>query len=175
MTNNFKAVVETFQAALKAEPQKAFATFRAESRQIEGLRSEVTSRDFTLTVDEPKELAGSNLGPNPAELALAALASCQEITYRLFADALGIPLKSVSVSVEGDIDLRGFFAVDDTVRPGFRALRAEVNFDSDAPLSELERLKTEVDAHCPILDLTRNATPVSLNWSRVNSNQIAAE
>jgi uncharacterized OsmC-like protein len=32
---------------------------------------------------------------------LAALAACQEVTYRLYADALGIPLRHVSVKAEG--------------------------------------------------------------------------
>lgn len=173
--SSFKPVVEAFQAALKTDPAQAQATFKVSSQQVAGLRSEVTARDFKITVDEPKELAGTNLGANPAELALAALAACQEITYRLFADALGVPLRGIKVSVEGDIDLRGFFAVDDKVRPGFSAIRASVTFDSDAPTSELERLKQEVDAHCPILDLTRNATPVALSWQRQSKVRVAAE
>jgi uncharacterized OsmC-like protein len=52
------------------------------------------------------------------ELVLAALATCQEITYRAYATALSIPLKSVSVRLEGLLDLRGFFAVKADVRAG---------------------------------------------------------
>ena len=49
--------------------------------------------------------AASDRGPNPVELMLAALGACQEITYRLYADTLGIPLDRVSVSVSGRLDL----------------------------------------------------------------------
>jgi len=94
---------------------------------------------------------------------LAALATCQEITYRLYADSLGIPLDGVSVKVTGDLDLRGFFAVDETVRPGFGAIRAEVTLDSPASEAELERLRQTVDRHCPVLDILRAATPVSIS------------
>ncbi|HCX87050.1 MAG TPA: hypothetical protein DG761_03415 [Gammaproteobacteria bacterium] len=41
-------------------------------------------------------------------MVLAALAACHEVTYRLYADALGIPLDEASVSVTGHSDARGF-------------------------------------------------------------------
>ena len=116
---NFQPIVEETQQALRDDPALASASFAVASRQIEGLCSEVTARDFKLTVDEPEILGGTDRGPNPVELVLAALASCQEITYRLYADSLGIPLDGVSVKVTGDLDLRGLFAVDKSVRPGF--------------------------------------------------------
>jgi uncharacterized OsmC-like protein len=37
------------------------------------------------------------MGPKPSEVVLAALAACQEMTWRLYADALGIPLSSIAV------------------------------------------------------------------------------
>ena len=37
-------------------------------------------------------MGGTNQGPRPSEYVLAALAACQEVTYRLYADALDIPL-----------------------------------------------------------------------------------
>jgi len=89
-----------------------------------------------------------------------------EITYRLHADHLGIPLDGVAVTLEGDLDLRGFFDVDAAVRPGFRAIRGTVKLDSPAPPAELERLKAHVDAHCPVLDLLANPTPLTLDLDR---------
>ena len=115
---------------------------------------------FRLTLDEPQALGGSDAGPNPIELVLAALGACQEITYRLYADTLGIPLDRVSVSVSGRLDLRGFFAVDEGVRPGFKDVTATVRIDSPAPADEIERLRATVDRHCPVLDILRSVTPV---------------
>ena len=101
-------IVET-QANLRADAASAKAVFSVDSRQVENLRSEAKIRQFLLTVDEPPALGGSDAGPNPVELVLAALATCQEITYRAYATALGIPLDSVSVKLDGVLDLRGFF------------------------------------------------------------------
>ena len=92
-------IVET-QANLRADAASAKAVFSVDSRQVENLRSEAKIRQFSLTVDEPPALGGSDAGPNPVELVLAALATCQEITYRAYATALGIPLDSVSVKLE---------------------------------------------------------------------------
>jgi uncharacterized OsmC-like protein len=164
MTQSYKTAFDGTQETLRAEPEQALATFTAESRQAEGLRSDVQVRQFGLTVDEPEALGGTDQGPNPVELVLAALASCQEITYRLYADSLGIPLNSVSVKVSGDLDLRGFFAVDQTGGPGFQAIRAEVTLDSQASEAELDRLRATVDQFCPVLDILGNKTPVSLTF-----------
>ena len=95
---------------------------------------------FALTIDEPPTLGGTDAGPNPVELVLAALASCQEITYRAYATALGIPLESVSVKLEGALDLRGFFAVKDGVRAGFNDVRGTVNLKSSASAADLAKL-----------------------------------
>ena len=159
----FALLVHDTRAALAGAPAGAtITTFRADSRQVAGLRSDVRIRDFEIAVDEPPILGGKDSAPNPVELALAALASCQEITYRLHADHLGIPLDAVAVSLEGDIDLRGFFAVDDSIRPGFQSIRGTVTLESSAPPEDLDRLKAHVDAHCPVLDLLSNPTPLTL-------------
>lgn len=158
---SFKPIFDATQSALKGDPAAASATFEAASRQLDGLRSEAQARQFNLIIDEPAVLGGTDQGPNPAELVLAALAACQEITYRLYADALGIPLNGVSVKVAGDLDLRGFFAVDDQVRPGFGEIRADVTLDTPASPEAIEQLRAIVNQHCPVLDILRNATPVS--------------
>jgi len=161
--------------AVDANPSGAVATFSANSRQVSGLRSRVDVRQFSFDVDEPEALGGTDTGPNPVKLVLAALASCPEITYRLYADRLGIPLDGVSVTLEGDIDLRGFTAADDTVRPGFTAIRGRVELDSTAPRSELERLKSAVDRHCPVLDIVGNAVPTALELTSAGAYISAAE
>jgi uncharacterized OsmC-like protein len=162
MSDSFKQLFEATQQALRENPDAAKATFTAASRQVEGLKSEVTTRQFTFAVDEPSDLGGTDTGPNPVEYVLAALATCQEITYRLYADKLGIPLDGVSVDLEGGLDLRGFFAVDDNIRPGFRSVSAVVRIDSPASEADIARLRETVDAHCPVLDILRNVTPVGI-------------
>jgi uncharacterized OsmC-like protein len=171
---SFRDVVEQARAGLQQDPSAAQATFAAESHQTGGLQSIAKARQFELTVDEPESLGGGDTGPNPVELVLAALGTCQEITYRLYADALGIPLSGISVKLEGDLDLRGFFGVDDSKRPGYERVRATVTLDSPASAEEIATLKAEVDRHCPVLDIIGNATPVSIDVEH-RAASVAAE
>jgi uncharacterized OsmC-like protein len=157
-----KDIIVATQADLRANADHAVAVFSADSRQIEGLRSETKIRQFSVTVDEPPSLGGTDAGPNPVELVLAALATCQEITYRAYATALGIPLDGVAVKLEGTLDLRGFFAVKDGVRAGFSEVRGTVELKSSASAADLAKLKDVVDAHCPVLDILRAPVPVDI-------------
>ena len=168
MSEQPKQLISDTQAAFRAQPEAAKATFRSSSRLTEGFRSEVSIRQHRLAADEPAALGGADSGPNPVELILAALGTCQEITYRAYATAMGISLESVSVELEGDIDLRGFFAVDESVRSGYQKIRGTVRIESSASEAELEKLRAVVDAHCPVLDILTNKVPVSLNLS-INS------
>jgi putative redox protein len=165
MSISFKDIFDGTQTALKDAPDQANAWFEAQTRLGEGFNSTATVRQFTAHVDEPAGLGGADTAPNPVEYVLVALGSCQEITYRLYADALGIPLSGVSVKLRGLVDLRGFFAVNDSVRPGFQRIEAVVTLDSPASQEDLRRLKDTVDRHCPVLDILRNPVPVAFSSS----------
>ncbi len=158
-----REIIQDTQQTLRANPDQAKAVFSTESRQVDGFRCVAKIRQFTVTIDEPASLGGTDTAPKPVEYVLAALASCQEITYRAYATALGVPLESVSVTLEGSLDLRGFFAVSDTARPGFTGIRGKVTLKSAASPEDLAKLKAVVDAHCPVLDILRNPTPVEVD------------
>lgn len=164
MSDHLKTLISDTQAEFRAHPDKAQASFHSSSALQDGFRSVASLRDHRITVDEPPALGGTDRGPNPVELVLAALGTCQEITYRAFAAALGISLDSVSVELTGDIDLRGFFAVDPAVRPGYQRVHGTVKLRSPGATPEqLQRLREAVNAHCPVLDILANPVPVALD------------
>ncbi len=164
MDSDLREVINETQGLYRADPGKARVVFKTSSSLGGRFRSDVSIRDHSLTIDEPKSIGGTDLGPSPVEVILAALGSCQEITYRAFAAAMGIELDKISVELEGDIDFRGFFAVDEAVRPGFDQVRAVVSIESKAPPAALEKLKGMVDSHCPVLDMLSNPVAVKLDF-----------
>jgi len=168
MSAQLKQLISDTQSTFSANPDAAKATFKSSSRLTEGFRSEVSIRQHKFAVDEPPALGGADSAPTPVELILAALGTCQEITYRAYATAMGIPLDAVSVELTGDLDLRGFFAVDDSVRSGYQHIRGTVKLESSAGEAELQKLREMVDAHCPVLDILTNKVPVSMSLS-INS------
>lgn len=173
MSTDLKSFIEKMQATLAENPQAGRVQFSAASEQVHGLRSQAKIRNkFDITVDEPPALGGTDQGPNPVELILAAFGACQEITYRFYAEKMGIPLNKVSVTVKGKIDLRGFLGVDEKTRPGFQAIEASVTLDSPASAEELDRLTDAVEQHCPVLDIIHNVTPIKVNIAHMNAADV---
>jgi len=163
---NFKAIWDQKRDVLLANPDKCAVTVKADSHLVDGFMSRVKARDFDIVVDQNKGMGGTDQGPRPSEYVLAALAACHEVTYRLYADALGIPLDEVSVSVTGHSDARGFLGLDDSVRAGFSHVTGEIKVQTSASDEQVEQLRQAVNQHCPVLDDLRNPVSVELDLVR---------
>jgi putative redox protein len=124
--------------------------------------SRITAGKHELYIDEPAGLAGDDIAASPVEIALGALIACQIVVYRLFAQNLGITIDSIDAKAEGDLDVRGLFGMDETVRPGFSAIRLIIHVTGPETQERYDELHAFVDAHCPVLDLFSNATPVAV-------------
>lgn len=164
-------VIQQVRTDLGNAPEPPVATFTASSSLVDDYRTEVRIRDFRLDVDEPPLIGGTDTGPTPVELVLAALGTCQEIVYATYARVLGIPLNGVAVSAEGRLDLRGFFGVAD-VPAGFHSVNFTVDVDSPAPPEDVARLVEAVNAHCPVLDILKQPMVVQ-GEVRLNGEAIA--
>ena len=133
------------------------------SKNQGGFQTKILIRDHEITSDQPFGFYGQNKGPKPSELVLAALAACQETTYRIFAEDMGIHIDTISVQLRGTQDLRGFMALDNEIPAGFTSIEGEIFIQSDATEEELELLQQRVDQHCPVLDDIRRPVEVSLS------------
>lgn len=130
---------------------------------VAGTATQVSARagKHTFTIDEPEDLGGADTGANPVEHLLAALGSCQVITYQVWADKLGLRLDEVDITLAGDIDLRGFFGLDADVRPGFNSIQVEVRLSGPEPADRYDELVRVVERHCPVLDNLSTPVPVT--------------
>jgi uncharacterized OsmC-like protein len=95
------------------------------------------------------------------DLLLASLAACQEITFRMVAAAMGIELKSLDVTVEGDLDFRGTMGIDRETPVGFQQIRSIVRFDADATPDRLERLAARAERYCVVGATLREGTKLT--------------
>jgi uncharacterized OsmC-like protein len=160
-------VIEATRAAVDADASTAGVSFSASHSLVPGTntRVAVAVRDHELAVDEPAALGGEDSAANPVEFALASLGSCQVITYQFWSAQLGIQIDNVTVHVEGDLDLHGFFGFDKNTRPGFGDVRVRVELTGPETPERYEELRQHVDEHCPVLDLFRNETPTKTELS----------
>jgi uncharacterized OsmC-like protein len=95
------------------------------------------------------------------DLLLASLAACQEITLRMVAAAMGIALRDVAVTIEGDLDFRGTMGIDAETPVGFQRIRSIVRFDADAPPERLQRLAARAERYCVVGATLREGTDLT--------------
>jgi putative redox protein len=152
--------VSVIEEQIASDAAKARVVFSTRGALDGPTHVTLAAREHTIGVDEPAALGGGDAHANPVEYALAALASCQAITYRVWAAKLGIALDGVEVAAEGDLDLHGFLGLDEGVRAGFSGVRLTVTPTGPETPERYRELAAAVDAHCPVLDLFAHETPV---------------
>lgn len=164
---NVSVLQETVDA-MKRDAVLGKCVFRARNRWDGGTRNStvlldyhaarqemVHKKSFKLFSDEPAMLAGTDEAPNPVENLLHALAGCVTTTIVAQAASRGIHIESLESYLEGDLDMRGFFALDPDVPKGFTEIRVRFRVVTDP--KNLEALR-EMAEFSPVLNtITKGA------------------
>ena len=134
----------------------------------DGLKTSISVRDFAPFIgDEPKNLGGTDEGPNPMEYVLGALTSCISVMIGLIAEEKKFSFQGIEFKNDGTLDLRGLMGADG-VSPHFQNVNFDVIFSTDETDSRIEELKKEVEKRCPVYNLLNDAgVPVESNWYKI--------
>ena len=138
-------------------------TFTAKSKLVEGLQVDSTVRNFTIRMDEPVNLGGTDTGMNPVEAVLAALGSCLVIVAGAFAESHGIDLEEFWIELEGDLDPDGFLRGAEGVRNGFQEVRFTPHIKTSAPEEKVKEFMAFMKSRCPVSDNLITGTRVVAN------------
>jgi uncharacterized OsmC-like protein len=131
---------------------------RVDSYTLGGERIE---RSFTIDADEPEELLGTNQSPNPQELLMSALNACMTVGYVAQASVRGIALDSCVIETRGELDLRGFLGLDDSVPAGYQRLDYTVKLSGKGTREQYEEIHRAVMATSP--NYFNMARPIEMN------------
>ncbi|RIK40107.1 MAG: osmotically inducible protein OsmC [Chloroflexi bacterium] len=131
---------------VKEQPEAGRTVWKATTNWLGGFRSQAQIRGFTVKMDEPCALGGSDSAPNMVEIVLGAYGCCLTTGYAANAALRGIELEDIQIELEGDLDLNGFFGLQDPELcwPGYTNVRAKVTLK--APKSTPEELQALHDA-----------------------------
>lgn len=175
---NVERLFETI-GAISHDTQVAKFNFRAKNRWINGGHNRTTiddfdgacqthrrSRPFVFEKDEPPVLLGTDQGANPVEYALAALAGCLTTSLIYHASARGIVIDEIEASLSGDLDLRGFLGMDETVRNGYQQINVVFNIKANAPEETLQELVELAQKRSPVFDIISHPTPVCVSMRK---------
>ena len=68
----------------------------------DGFRCRVAAGGHEFVADEPRAVGGTDAGPSPYELLLAALGACTAMTLRLYIERKKLPITAVEVLLSFD-------------------------------------------------------------------------
>ena len=161
--------------ALAAAPEAAQFRWRARCEWINGTHSRTTVHDFfglgaehthvtpfTYDADHPEIFASEDHGSTPAEILLAALASCLTAGVAAVATHRGVQLRSVSAVLEADHDVRGILGADPDVPNGFTNVRVRYAIDADASRADIEAIVAQSQKRSAVYDMLTNPTVVQV-------------
>ena len=154
------------QAPLKAryrdDPEAAVVTLRAQGSIDDG--------GITCKIDTGRALAAAGLHPASGgtgmelcsgDMLLEALVACAGVTLRAVSTAIDVPVRSGTVTAEGEIDFRGTLGVSREAPVGFRDIRLSFTLDTDADADKLGTLLKLTERYCVVLQTIRRGTPTT--------------
>jgi uncharacterized OsmC-like protein len=163
-----RAVQAPIKERYKSDPEAALITLRA--------KGSLDDSNIACKVETGRALAVAGLHPATGgtglelcsgDMLLEALVACAGVTLKAVSTALAIPLKSGTVSAEGDLDFRGTLGVDREAPVGFREIRLRFDLDTDAPQDKLEQLLTLTERYCVVYQTIAKGPPVDIRLRRV--------
>ncbi len=152
---------------IKREPSKGMTSWRVttawqgQARSRSEIKSyeiggERVARRFSIDIDEPNELGGSNRFANPQEHLLAAFNACMAVGYVAQCAVRGIALESLSIETDGEIDLRGFLGIDPAAPQGYENLSYTVRIKGSGTREQFAEVHEAVIATSPnVYNLSR--------------------
>ena len=161
--------------ALGAAPEAAAFTWRTSCRWIHGTHSTSTiegfsglgtehqhKESFTFEADHPECFASQDLGATPVEIVLAGLAGCLTAGVASVAQHREIQLRSVTATLEADMNVLGILGADPEVRNGFSAVRVHFDIDADASPADIEAIVAQSQKRSAVFDIVTNPTAVTV-------------
>ncbi|MBN8936798.1 MAG: OsmC family protein [Rhizobiales bacterium] len=163
-----RAVQAPIKERYKSDPEAALITLRA--------KGSLDDSNIACKVETGRALAVAGLHPATGgtglelcsgDMLLEALVACAGVTLKAVSTALAIPLKSGTVSAEGDLDFRGTLGVDREAPVGFREIRLRFDLDTDAPQDKLDQLLKLTERYCVVYQTIAKGPPVDIRLRRV--------
>jgi uncharacterized OsmC-like protein len=171
---NVAALIAAREALTKA-PAAAQFKWRAACEWKDGTHSHSTvegfyglgqeqhhKKTFNFDSDHPEIFASADHGAAPIEYVLVGLASCLTGAIAAVAQYRNIQLRSVTATIEGDMDVRGILGIDDDVRNGFGSIKVTYKIDADAKREDIEALVAQAQKRSAVYDIVTNPTNVTV-------------
>ena len=158
--------LRSLQAPLKAQyrerPESALVTLRAEGRIGEGIACKIETGKARVEAGLHPATGGDGQSACSADMLLEALVGCAGVTLRAVATALGISLRSGTITADGDLDFRGTLGVSKEVPVGFKEIRLRFDLDTDVTEEQLAALLRLTEKYCVVYQTLSHPPAISV-------------
>ena len=153
--------------------EKPIWTFNIDGSAESSTRSNVKMRDKELTIDEPIERGGTNIGPMPVEMVMAGLAGCTHVIANKLANHFGEPITAMEVNIETTMDSRGTRLIEPIDVP-FPKVIINIVAEMDGPQEAIDQVVASLRHHCAVSKmLQQSGSEIVENWT-INGVERAA-
>lgn len=97
-----------------------------------------------------------------ADIILQSLVACAGVTLSSVATALGVELRSATVTANGTWDARGTLGVDREAPVGLTSIELVFDLDTDADGSKVARLLELTERYCVVAQTLRNPPELTI-------------
>jgi uncharacterized OsmC-like protein len=134
----------------RAEPGEARITLTATGGETAGAAAcSVDIGRAVYAAQAHAGVGGEGTAPCSGDLLLGALAACAQVTCQMVAASSGIETTKISVTAEGELDLRGTLGIDREVPVGFD--RIALRFDVEGAGDRRDELIEKTLRYCVVL------------------------
>jgi len=159
-----RALQAPIKERYKADPKAGFITLKAKGTLDDAnIACKVETGRALVVAGLHPATGGSGLELCSGDMLLEALVACAGVTLKAVATAIDIPLKSGTVSAEGDLDFRGTLGVAKDARVGFAQINLRFEVDSDVPQEKLDQLLKLTERYCVVYQTIRSGPPVEVS------------
>lgn len=160
--SELRAKQAPFKNQYKEDPASALVTLRAVGKlNVDDVTCKLDLHPNPSRAGLHPLTGGDGSGACSAEMLLQALVGCAGVTLGAVASAMEIPIRSGSITAEGDADFRGTLGVSREVPVGFQEIRLKFDLDSDASPEKLEKLIELTERYCVVYQTLKNSPRIT--------------
>jgi uncharacterized OsmC-like protein len=161
--DQFRALQAPLKQQYRDHPESALITLSAQGRIGEGISCKIGTGKAMVEAGLHPATGGNGLSACSGDMLLEALAACAGVTLNAVATALGIHLRSGTVTAEGDLDFRGTLGVSREAPVGFLEIRLHFDLETDADEEQLSRLLQLTERYCVVYQTLTSSPQIKIS------------
>jgi uncharacterized OsmC-like protein len=163
---DLRSIQKPLKEQYKNDPNSSRITLSAKGGQIDSpMACSVDIGRAIYHAEAHPGVGGAGAAGCSGDLLLGALAACAQITCQMVAASMGIAIKHIEVTVDGDLDLRGTLGISKDVPVGFQRIQLRFHIVApEATTEQLRGLREKTEQYCVVMQTLIQPPSLETEW-----------